>query len=242
MNLKQRAGMMGLALFLPLVVGMAVACGAASQPPPAAEIAAPTAAPVAPAQPARPSGQESAVKDTPAAPASQEASGQMPAEIHIANTSPYDDAASCEPDGDLLCTDWIAAGRAYSTSEPALNSARQYFPSPLYTIGAHHHVDLPPGVKERPPGADWRNTPPGVDWQAMAEAAASRACAARGYEFYSATFDIGHNENRGDDAMYNLASLGWFFKRMEHPQNGSFWRYEARQSRTWTGVCRKAGN
>lgn len=238
MDLNLRAGMMGLGLFLPLAVGMAVACGSASQPPPAAEKATPLAAQIAPAQP---DVQESAVKDAPEPPASQEAPEQLPAEIHITNTSPRDDASGCEPGGDLLCTDWGPRSRYWIYDEPAQNEARYIFPSPLYVRGAHRYVELPPGVKESPPGANWRNTPPGVDWQGMAEAAARRACVARGYQFDSATVEAGHIKNRSSDAMYTKASLGWFFRKIPHLIDPNSFQYQARQSRTWSGICKKTG-
>ena len=308
MNLKQRAGMVGLALFLPLVVGMAVACGSASQPPPAAEKAAPMAAPVAPAQPAQPSDQESAVKDTPtelesqsppaaeksaptaaqvapvqpadresavkntpepsasppppaaekAAPTAAQADPAQPAdqesavkdtpappvEIPIANTSPYDDAASCEPDGDLLCTDWGPPTRHYAYEVLARNAARRN------QLGIGDQTDRTVNWETQEitimPGNIITGTasPSAAEWLAMAEVAATAACREQGAQYAagSAYFGPGHSYDLGSGENDTGPRLGWFFERIPFDRSANVYQYRARQSRTWAGVCRKTGN
>ncbi len=74
----------------------------------------------------------------------------------------------------------------------------------------------------------------------MAEARAPAACRARGGKYVagSADFGRGHNRNNGRGNHATGDYHGWFYATNPH---ATAFQFQARESRTWVGVCTKRG-
>ena len=100
-------------------------------------------------------------------------------------------------------------------------------------------VDWQTNIITRPGEMDLSATPNTAWWQGRAEtaaeAAAASACQARGAKYVagSARFGPGHNHNKG----LNGDNWGWFYG--PNLDTGGAYKYQARQSRTWTATCKK---
>ena len=74
-----------------------------------------------------------------------------------------------------------------------------------------------------------------AQWQEWLAARAARACRDRGarYAAGSGEFGPGHDNDRGSHGN----NLGWFYG--QDLEAGADYKYQARQSRTWTATCKK---
>ena len=78
-------------------------------------------------------------------------------------------------------------------------------------------------------------TPSLAQWQEWLAARAASACRARGARYVagSGEFGPGHDNNKGSHGN----NLGWFYG--PDLETGTDYKYQARQSRTWTVTCKK---
>ena len=138
------------------------------------------------------------------------------------------------PNGGLICSVW--GGPASSTRPPAQQTQS-------YRDGRNSFIGRGTGYNGA--SLNWEDSPgigPGVrqamvDWQQMAEDAVEAACQAQNAgRVESATFGMGHSNGRGTGVGDYGGGLGWFY--FDREQNANF-QYDARQSRTWSGVCVK---
>ena len=87
------------------------------------------------------------------------------------------------------------------------------------------------------------------EWIAKAEAAAIPACRARGGKYVagSADFGPGHNRESGEGSLNNVDYMGpnhgWFYDYRRNSESGgsnaNAYQAKARESRTWSAVCKK---
>ena len=81
--------------------------------------------------------------------------------------------------------------------------------------------------------------PSSAEWTEMATAAAKSACRAEGYpQVTNVAFHAGHNGNNGPAGNAEFTGNGLGLLLSEN-SGGSNWRYEMRQSRTWSATCKK---
>ena len=149
---------------------------------------------------------------------------------------PVDEVASCGQVGGLICSDWGAIPTS-SGSAPALAQlyARQFAVGRTLADSLAWTLDWQTNIIRRPGDADSAATPSLAQWQELLTAGAARACRARGGKYVagSGEFGPGHNNNKG----LNGDNLGWFYG--PNLEMGSDYKYQARQSRTWTATCKK---
>ena len=147
-----------------------------------------------------------------------------------------DEVASCGQVGGLICSDWGAISPS-SGSSPALAQlyARQFAVGRTFADSLAWTLDWQTNIIRRPGDADSAATPSLAQWQELLTAGAARACRARGGKYVagSGEFGPGHNNNKG----LNGDNLGWFYG--PNLETGSDYKYQARQSRTWTATCKK---
>ena len=160
---------------------------------------------------------------------------------------PINAVTSCGEVLGLICSNEV--GRQYEWgSDPGERRKGQRLATGLGPSSTHrqvtwdtnlrYHTATDPWTLLNPPEA----TPNRAWWQGQAEAAAARACRARGARLVagSAALGMGHSENSADDALnYSGPGLGFFFRRINHPSVPGSFRYQTRQSRTWTATCLK---
>ena len=137
------------------------------------------------------------------------------------------------PNGGLLCSAWGGTPHFARPSGQAADSRQDARASFIgrgigYTGGSLNWDDSP-GIG---PGSRQAN----VDWQQMAEDAVAAACQAENAgEVESATFGQGHSNDRGSGVRDFGSGLGWLYT----DRGSGTVRFDARQSRTWSGVCVK---
>ena len=84
---------------------------------------------------------------------------------------------------------------------------------------------------------NWQTFPNAAYWQTRAETAAASACQARNAKYVDGSAAFGPGDDDFSGSTFNRgAGLGWFYRDIEGTVN---YNYEARQSRTWSGVCTK---
>ena len=153
---------------------------------------------------------------------------------------PIDAATSCDEVLGLICSDWGAIPTvSESSAVQGQHQSRHFavgrtaFQSGAWTLNWQTNIITLPGE------ADSAATPTTAWWQGQAEiraaAAATSACRDRGGKYVagSAKFGPGHNDNSGTHG----ANLGWFYG--PDLDTGADYKYQSRQSRTWTATCKK---
>ena len=160
--------------------------------------------------------------------------------FRVGTTADITAAASCGQVGGLICSDWGAIpGVTNGSVALAQRTARHIAVGRTLLQPVNWQLDWQTNIIARPGAADSIATPNSAWWRGQAEtaaaAAAVSACQARGYKYVagSAKFGPGHNQNKGSHGD----NLGWFYG--PNLDTGGAYKYQARQSRTWTATCKK---
>jgi len=159
----------------------------------------------------------------------------------VGTTADITAVASCGQADGLICSAWAASpGTPVGTEALGQRAARHIAVGRTLSQPTNWTLHWQTNIITRPGAADSAATPSAAWWQGQAEtaadAAAARLCQARGAKYVagSAQFGPGHNNNKG----LNGENLGWFYgPNLE--TGGATYRYQARQSRTWTATCKK---
>ena len=159
----------------------------------------------------------------------------------VGTTADINAVASCGQADVLICSDWGADPvTPVGTESIGQRAARQIAVGRTLSQPTNWTLHWQTNIITRSGDTDSVSTPSAAWWQGQAEtaadAAAARLCQARGAKYVagSAQFGPGHNHNKGS----NGDNLGWFYgPNLE--TGGSTYRYQARQSRTWTATCKK---
>ena len=141
------------------------------------------------------------------------------------------------PNGGLICSAWGPAdsARPIGNAGNSQRDARNRFMGrgAGYSVAGMLNWQDSPGIG---PGVRQAT----VDWEQMAVDAVDAACQAENAgRVESATFGMGHSNDRGSGIHDRGGSLGWFFDDTNRDDPDLLVQYRARQSRTWSGVCVK---
>ena len=155
---------------------------------------------------------------------------------------PIDNSASCGQILGLICGGWGGESNVHASWGAAVNHARRnliangrdidWQTQEISTYTLSPRVLTPTGTYQ-PPTTD--------QWTALATAAAKRACRAEGYpQVTNVAFGPGHNGNNGHitTVEYKGDGLGMVLSDDLNAAN-NIWRYNMRQSRTWSATCKK---
>ena len=156
--------------------------------------------------------------------------------FQVGTTADLNAVASCGQAGVLVCSDW---GQIPSVSESSISAGQRA--ARLIAVGrtiaqpVNWQLDWQTNIITRPGETDSIATPNAAWWQGQAAAAAARVCRTRGARYVagSSKFGPGHNNNKG----LNGDNLGWFYG--PNVDTGVLYKYQARQSRSWTATCQK---
>ena len=149
---------------------------------------------------------------------------------------------SCGQVGGLICGPSGGRSSVHGQQGGAITNARRNL------IALQHQVDWRTQERERVNNVGQANeeripagyqSPSSAEWTEMATAAAKSACRAQGYpQVTNVAFHAGHNGNNGPygNAEFTGNGLGLL---LSENSGGSNWRFEMRQSRTWSATCKK---
>ena len=166
--------------------------------------------------------------------------------LDIANNAaqwPINAWNSCDQVGGLICGPSGGRSTVHGQHSGAVVNARRNL-IPLerqvdWQTQERFHVSNP-GQANEDRTSEGFHRPSTAEWTAMAEAAAKRACRAEGYpQVTNVAFHAGHNGNNHADrtnAGFVGDGLGLL---LSENSGGSNWRFEMRQSRTWSATCKK---
>ena len=167
--------------------------------------------------------------------------------MDIANDAaqwPINAHTSCGQVGGIICGNWAGESNNHGGSGGAITNARRNL------ITLQHQVNWRTQERELVSNvgqANEQRTPAGyqspssAEWTEMATAAAKSACRAQGYpQVTNVAFHAGHNGNNGapGNAEFTGNGLGLLLSDDLHDAN-NIWRYQMRQSRTWSATCKK---
>ena len=149
---------------------------------------------------------------------------------------PITAASSCGQVGGLICSDWgtIPPGGANSVSV-AQQDSRHFAVGRTTTQLNAWILDRQTNIITDTFGVESSAQPSLAQWQELLSEGAARACRARGARYVagSAAFGPGHDIHKGSHGN----NLGWFYG--PNLDTGGAYKYQARQSRTWTATCKK---
>ena len=154
----------------------------------------------------------------------------------IANTASDRDGSSCGQAGGLICSDWgRPPAAAMVTRSAAQRNARHFAVSQPVAQYVNWTLDWRTNRIARPHEADGPAMPSLAEWQALLTAGAAQSCRARGARYVpgSAVIGPGHSNHQGSHGN----NLGWFYG--PDLDRSAKYKFEARQSRTWTATCEK---
>ena len=154
----------------------------------------------------------------------------------IANTASPTDAASCGQPGGLICSEWgsiptVGASTTLTAQRDGRHFAVGRTGGQIVTWTLNRQTNIITDAV----GVTSSATPSLAQWQEFLTAGAARSCRARGARYVagSAAFGPGHDNNKGA----NGSNLGWFYS--PDRDGTSMYKFQARQSRTWTATCKK---
>ena len=157
---------------------------------------------------------------------------------------PINAVASCGQVGGIICGGWGGESTNHGNSGGAVTNARRNL------IPLERQVDwrtqerfrvANPGQANESRTSEGFHWPTTDQWTEMATAAAKSACRAEGYpQVTNVAFHAGHNGNNGpaNNAEFTGNGLGLLLSDDLHAAN-NIWRYNMRQSRTWSATCKK---
>ena len=155
---------------------------------------------------------------------------------------PINTYTSCGQILGLICGPEGGQSTAHATSGQAINQARTLLIADTHQVHWQtqaREIVTNPGQSNEQRRPDGFQSPLAAEWTAMAEAAAKRACRARGYpQVTNVAFGRGYNGNNGSRTTVNYK--GDFLGMLVGPNTAaSGFQYKMRQSRTWSATCKK---
>ena len=154
----------------------------------------------------------------------------------IANTASNTDAASCGQAGGLICSDWGSIPTAGAgTILTGQQRGRHFAVGRTGGQIANWTLDRQTNIITDAVGVETSATPSLVQWQELLAAGAARSCRARGARYVAGSAELGpgHDNNKGSHGN----NLGWFYS--PDRDGTANYKFQARQSRTWTATCKK---
>ena len=160
---------------------------------------------------------------------------------------PINAVASCGQVGGIICGGWGGESTNHGGSSGAIANARRNL-IPLQrqvdwqTQERFLVTDVGQANEDRTSeGSHWPTT---AEWTELATAAAKSACRAEGYpQVTNVAFHAGHNGNNHADrnnAAFVGDGLGLLLSAdLEGDNTNNIYRYQMRQSRTWSATCKK---
>ena len=157
---------------------------------------------------------------------------------------PINTYTSCGQVGGIICGPWGGESTNHGGSGGAITNARRNL------IPSGHQVNWQtqarvivsnigqPNEQRTPAGFQ---SPSAAEWTELATAAAKSACRAEGYpQVTNVAIGRGYNGNNGHPTTvdYKGPYLGLLLSDDLHAA-GNIWRYNMRQSRTWSATCKK---